>query len=83
MIHLATRHDHNEPLYISWYRESDNLGYGLSVEKLLARSTLHFSRGAIPWNEFLTPKFNYYEFAIVPEDYNIYNAYEDYPEAFI
>lgn len=83
MIHLATRHDHNEPLYVSWYRESDNLGGSLPIEKLLARSTLHFIKGAVPWSEFLTPKFNYYEFAVVSEDYDIHNAYEDYPEAFI
>lgn len=83
MIHLATRQDPKSELYISWYRESDNLGYGIPISKLLAREPIEFTTGIEPWYEFLTPKFNYYEFAIVPEDYDIYNAYEDYPEAFI
>ena len=83
MIHLATRHDSGSLPYISWYRESDDFGSGLTVDKFLSREPIYFLRGAIPWPEFLTPKFSYYEFAIVPEDYDIYNAYEDYPEAFI
>ena len=83
MIHLATRHDPGASLYISWYRESDNLGCGLPIDKFLAREPINFLRGTIPWSEFLTLKFGYYEFAVVHEDYNIYNAYEDYPEAFI
>lgn len=83
MIHLAVSQNSNRPLYISWYRESDNLGGSLPLSKFLEREPIRYLKGAVSWNEFLTPTFNYHEFAVVSEDYDIYNAYADYPEAFI
>ena len=83
MIHLATRHNTGSELFIGWYRESDNTGNSLPLSKFLKREPITYLLGAVPWTEFLTPKYHYHEFAVVPEDYDIYNAYEDYPEAFI